>query len=239
LVRAYQKTIYWLLPVQIPLAQFALILLRPMRDRHAALLLLYAAASFMIGALGVAGAGVNYNAFFDLFLAASLAGAHALTRFSATFGSGGGAPRLLTISVTGAAIVFLGLQSAPRDVILVRPWVRDTLVEAARVRATVAVLRSKPDPVICENLALCYWAGRTFVVDMFNQSRGVVSGHCDETSFLRRLSAGSYAAIALIKPPASDRRLTVQSKRAILAHFVPMPGTSKLAATILLPSPQP
>ncbi len=234
-VRAYRYTILYLFPVQVPLALPALILLRPMRDRHAALLLLYAVASLMVGALGAAGSGVSHNAFFDLFLAVSLAGAHALTRFSATLGSGARAPRLLTISITGGALVLLGLLNAPRDVILVRPWVRETLAEAARVRATVAVLRVEPDPVICEDLALCYWAKRGFAVDIFNQYQGFLSRACDETPFLRRLAAGGYSAIALAVPAASDVLLTPRTRAAIRAHYAAMPGTNNLAATILLP----
>ncbi len=234
--RAYQRPMTWLLPLQIPLAVPVLILLKPMRDRHGVLLLIYYVASLAVGTLGAAGQGVIYNAFFDTLIAASLAGAHALGRFSEILGQAARTPRLLTVAVVGGALVVLGLSAAPRDVILLRPWIRHTEADAVRVRATVATIRAISNPVICEQLALCYWARRRFEIDMFNQTQSFRRHACSDVAFLRQIRARRYAAIVLeargVRPRA---HMTRPEWSAIRTNYAPIIGTRALAATIMKP----
>jgi hypothetical protein len=58
-----------------------------------------------------------------------------------------------------------------------QPMAQDRLAAAAEIK----MLKAAPDPVLCEMLSLCYWAGKEAQVDVFNMDqRFHLRAHSDE-----------------------------------------------------------
>ena len=62
----------------------------------------------------------------------------------------------------------------------------------ARFIRTIAV---RPGPAVCEQLALCYWAGKSLQIDPLNFAFGVEAGSKQLQPVLDRVVAHDYATI--------------------------------------------
>jgi hypothetical protein len=54
-----------------------------------------------------------------------------------------------------------------------RFWIDPDWSDAAKSRQEIAFLEAHPGPALCENLSLCYWAGKPDPVDFFNMSERI------------------------------------------------------------------
>lgn len=183
---------------------FLLVVARP-NDPANQLVALYAGFSLLVGVLFAGGAGTSASLFFDLLIASSLGAGLLLQQ----------APRVVPVSrpaavraaVAAAYVVGIGL-SLPGDPLkLLGSGIR--AAEAA-TRADVAFLAGLEGPVMCETLALCYWAGKPLEVDTFNARQGFLAGGHDEQVLLDLLEAGGFAAIQLTgsDPGRDDERIS-------------------------------
>ncbi len=66
-----------------------------------------------------------------------------------------------------------------------------------RFNQEVSFLRQHPSPQICENLVLCFFAGKPYIYDPFNATRLIEFRKLDPTPMLDALRTRSYGAIEL------------------------------------------
>jgi hypothetical protein len=75
---------------------------------------------------------------------------------------------------------------------------------------------------MCEALAICYWAGKTFEVDFFNTGQKLERGTISDRSILEKIENTHFGVIELEgegdKP--MTRRLPENVVRAILSSYV-------------------
>jgi hypothetical protein len=95
---------------------------------------------------------------------------------------------------------FLGLFAS-------RPSLPDLMASRDATRQDVALLARQRDPVICESLALCYWAGRARALDAFGFSQQVRRGVRPASDLTRLLDAHAFRMIqlqprSLLAPPS-------------------------------------
>ncbi|MGH9488214.1 MAG: hypothetical protein ACRD04_11580 [Terriglobales bacterium] len=83
----------------------------------------------------------------------------------------------------------------------------------------VAWLRARPGAAMCENMLLCYKAGKPLVWDPFNTRRFVTMGKLDPAPLLSQLERGRTVTIQLDEPVNRDPRLFPQLEAAIAAHY--------------------
>jgi hypothetical protein len=201
-------------PLQIPLVGwFVLIMARP-GDPANQLVAWYGGCSIVIAVLFAGGAGVGHNVFFDLLIASSLASGLLLQQAGQIARSC--PPQMVRAVVAAAYLVGIGL-SLPKDPL------RLAEIDAAEVatRADVAFLAGLEGRVLCEILALCYWAGKGLEVDTFNARQGfLVSGH-DERVLLDLLASGAFAAVQLTNgdPARDDERISPAFMVALHHHY--------------------
>ena len=137
----------------MPLCGALLLFLIGRRDRYAVFAVMYAAIATIGGLVFSSGAGVDANAMFDADIALVLCAGLLLDRLE--YQPSGVVAAFLYI----APLAILLKGSAPdwtRGDYWLHPLAEDRLTAAAAIGS----LRTAPDPVICEMLSLCYWAGR-------------------------------------------------------------------------------
>ena len=176
----------------VPLLALTACLLRRRRaDTRLDLLLLAVAIAVPLGVLQRSGEGVNVNAHFEALIALCITGAVALPR------PGGGAKAWAKRPLVWLLAPFL---------VLVPLTARAAYAEAAGHASAQAAwtqmqrrIRATPGPVACETLALCYWAGEGFELDVFLYGQHVLR-HGDASALEHALDMHRFAAVQLDAP---------------------------------------
>lgn len=171
------------------------------RCRHDAAMrfvMLYLALALAFGIGFSGGDGVDANIFFDAAIALALGAGIALSR------SG----RAAAAWLCAAPLLFFFIRHAD-DIAF--PFSAEAAREAA---ADIAFLRDRPGPALCEDLSLCYWAGKTAPVDVFNLSEAIKSGARSDDDIVRLLTVRHFRSVALTDLDALGPR----AKAALRMH---------------------
>jgi hypothetical protein len=142
--------------------------------------IVYAVASLMLAAALLGGEGVNYNMVFDLTIALTiLAGVAA----SPT-------PDEMPVVRPGFRVALAGAMA----VTILVPVPAVALGEYAQMQQLhqiqhdaerdIAIIAQYPDPVWCQTVALCYWAGKKWSLDWFNARQKLKAGIISERALL-------------------------------------------------------
>jgi hypothetical protein len=168
-------------------------------DRASLLCGLYAIFALIVG-LGFAGGdGVGANAFFDLALALSLTLGLAMDR-----------GRWPEVAAASALPLILGLVVTlhSNNVFYTRGFRTQSAVD-------IGFLKSRPGPVLCQQLSLCLWAGKSAAVDVFNVGEQIKT-HARDARPLAQLIAERHFSILQL----SDLNAMGQEVQgAIAAHY--------------------
>jgi hypothetical protein len=120
---------------------------------------------------------------------------------------------LVVATLAGAAMVPFQLHDD------VRGWGRLPATTAA-ARQAVALLRAAQGPAICEDLLLCYEAGKTMDYDPYYVRDQILIGRVREADVLAMLSAHHYAAIQM--GGRDEGRFTPAFMRVLGAQYRPV-----------------
>jgi hypothetical protein len=164
--------------------------------RHAGHVLML--ALIVSNALAVAfasGFGVSRNVFFDSVLCLALVGALAFAEWAPIVAARNErAFRLAGLLLTpmlGFLILIpysLTASSTPRR--LVREQTKE-------FDSSVRLLRSRPGPALCENLLLCFEAGKAYTYDPFSAINMVLAGRIKEAELVALLESASFRTVQL------------------------------------------
>ena len=165
------------------------------RDRVAVFCAAYAAIGTVAGAVLLGGMGVDVNAMFDADIAMSLGIASASHRAAQRTEFWWGAPALATV-LTVSLGIGLAADFDP-DWLGASYWTNPMGEEAALAGGDIAFLRARSGPAVCEMLALCYWAGKPAIVDVFNLDQQFRTRARDPAALAQRLKARNFRTIQL------------------------------------------
>lgn len=166
------------------------------RNSAAALIFIYSIVALIQGFVLSGGFDVDVNVFFDLAIACSIGLGllqNAIARFFAR------EPRPLPATIT--LLVWLGIGLTPAvsasDQALTdaREILRSAVVSSQQ--ADVAYIKSTPGGAVCQNLALCYWAGKDLLVDVDTLKLLVTRKPQLEAEFIANLERCLYPLIQL------------------------------------------
>ena len=184
----------------------------------------YALASIAVAIVACGGKGVDRNAVFDLVIALSLiiglaigqfqaAGAGAAGQAAGLPPGGGDAARWSWLLVV---VVGLYVPTSLRALQDLRQSADRSREEAAE---TVAYLARQPGPVACEDLSLCYWAGKGFEIDFFVLGRKLDRGLVAPDLLLERLKTHYYSAIQTMAVDGNSFRLPADVNSRIAEYY--------------------
>jgi hypothetical protein len=202
----------WLIFGLVPLFVLIRLAWQRYRDPHVLLVALYAAIGIEGGIFFFGGAGVDVNAMFDADIALALAAGLALQRLRGSRGLA----FLLTVP-----LVIGTIRNYEPDWLTRAFWLHPHADEARVAAADIAFLKSRPGSALCENLALCYWAGKAAGVDVFNIGETYITHARSDGELVALLNARHFQTIefdALESFPFGTRALDALKQRYIVDH---------------------
>jgi hypothetical protein len=194
--------------------------------------LIYAIVSLIQGWALSGGADVDANVFFD-FTGAIAIGLGLLAAHVATvirddpngYRSAGAIVAWLSIAmIPAAAALNAGIEQAA---IVFGAVTRNPQAD------DIAYLRATPGRVICDDLALCYWAGKDFEIDPNNLKTLIWIEPDLEKTLLARIESCAYALIQLDTGWEDDEGIPQSITSAIKEHY----GETRKTATSVYRAP--
>jgi hypothetical protein len=156
-------------------------------DPHVLLAALYAAIALPLALFFSGGEGVSAGPTFELSMAVALGSAVFLSMRPLP-------PRLFAMAVAllllEASLSFFGLWSSS-------PSAFKSFADRREAAAAITEAHDAKGPVLCEMLALCYWAGQPPEVDAFGLGQAFQRHTRDESELITRLDAHAWALIEL------------------------------------------
>jgi hypothetical protein len=207
--------------LQIPLAaSLFLVALRP-RAPGAQLVGLYLGSALLVAIFLVGGAGTGANLFFEPMIAACLAAGLLLEQIGGWLRPGLVRPASARAALAAVLILGVGIH-LPSDPIRILLGASPVRKAEAETRADLAFLAGIEGRVMCETLALCYWAGKGLEVDSFNARQGFLARGRDERVLLDLLTGGTLAAVQLTDadPGRDDERISAAFMDTLLRHYL-------------------
>ncbi len=140
----------------------------------------YAFCSLTLAVALLGGEGVNYNMLFDLTIALTILAAAAVSPgLGATDGSRDG------FRVALAAVIAVTLLMPALPLALGQYAQMQQLHQLQRdSERDIATIAQYPDPVWCQTVALCYWAGKEWSLDWFGARQKLKAGIISERALL-------------------------------------------------------
>ena len=136
---------------------------------------IYLGVATAIGALAATGAGVSENAVFDVVIAASLAAGLALESLAIAWTANYRKPTYLKAFILLPVLAVI--LWAPFSIRLNIERLRHLAVLAQATPSDIELLRRHDARyAACESLALCFWSGAPFNVDLFNFGQKLKTG---------------------------------------------------------------
>jgi len=185
----------WLPWAVVPLCGAALLYAIGRRDQFVGFALIYVVVSVTGGFLLSGGAGVDANALFDADIALGLCAGLLLDRLENGWRGGW----LALAYIISLAWLLRGVDGdwTSRDY-----WYRPMYDDRKNAAAEITLLRSEHNPVLCEMLSLCYWAGHQAEVDVFNVDQAIRAGARPDRQLIQQIDAKRFSMIELesLKP---------------------------------------
>jgi hypothetical protein len=185
----------WLPWATLPLFGTVALYLIGRHHRDAILALIYVCVAIVGGLLFSSGAGVDANAMFDADVALVLCAALLLDRSEKK-------AWIAIVVILYVAPIGLLLRSVEGDWTKTDYWLHPMADERSAATAEIALLRASPEPVLCEMLSLCYWAGKAAQVDVFNIDQRIRADMGNERPVVHMIETKHFAMIELesLKP---------------------------------------
>lgn len=150
------------------------------------------------------GIGVDLNIFFDIFISVSI-----LVGLYVQYVN----EQALTIIVT---LLFLNIAFALPLKIYHKEYITSIQVEQQEMIADTRLIAKQKDPVICDRLLLCYWAGKQFVYDPFYVDQLIETKKIKTFDIITSIQKHKYS---LIEIQDDSKRFPKVEMQAILQYY--------------------
>jgi hypothetical protein len=194
-----EKLVYWLIRlgkwILIPLLVASPWLFHSLKRDVYRIIPVYLITSLFIGIVFSGGIGTDVNMFFDLFIILSVAAGLLFSYFRSTLQNINFKPHLVSflLSVVLSVSLFSGFLQQCKNL---ETCFQSPLKEKAFLKDS-NFLRSRSGPVLCENILLCYSAGKIFEYDPFFAREKLLLGEQDEGELLNLLEKGYFKTVQL------------------------------------------
>ena len=186
LVSQLVNTLYEYVAPTIPLVLLALAA-GVWSDRRARPICLYAAFALVWDTYTMSAVGVAYNGILDYYIAVALLTGIAIARLPAAARAVGLA------AITFPVVVMAANLTKPHRVLETYRQLEADFAEDE------SLVRSAKGPVMCYTSALCYWAGKPFEYDHFNEQRKMSIDPAYRESFRKKLESHYFALVQLVR----------------------------------------
>lgn len=212
---AYSNSRHWFKQALPLILLGALALPSVWRREQGRLFVYYGAISATLAIFALGGAGVDMNAMFDLEIALCVIIGLAIgasDEDDRSFPIEASSAQASGSSATWGGLLLLlgfvlGLLLPSRLSEVHQLWRGSERPREAETAAVVDFMTKLPGPVACENLSLCYWAGKGFEIDFFETGQKLERGFIEPHVVIDRLRSHYYAAIQTFAKDGASLRL--------------------------------
>jgi hypothetical protein len=187
-----------------------------------------ALVSFLTATLTSLVVGASVNAAFDLVLALAILGGIALHGASSLLTSAGVTKSDWVVPFVAAALSLTIFLRLPLRAYEAYETIGERDSRLLTVEEDFEFVAGRPGPLLSEDPAISYWAGRPFEVDMFTLSQKLKTGRSDGSRVLDRIVTRDYAIIQLVReggsPFLSDAMNVAIDENYELARSSPLNG---------------
>lgn len=183
------------------------------------LLLLYTLISALWGIFISFGQGVSINSMFDLYIALSISAGLAIEALARRASE----QNWRAIRLIGMIVVVIPVLWALPENVMREVTNAQRLETVSGSRADIDYLAAIPGRAMCEDLSLCYWAGKEFEVDFFNTGQKISAGAISERSLVDLLEKQVFEVVQLeawVDSPHYTKRLPGDLLRRALRNYV-------------------
>lgn len=204
----------WLAPLRGLMVLGVLTVVLRWRDRDVQCIGAFGVLALLFGTAIAGGTGVNFNAVFDVAIALCLLSGLAIAAFDterirqlrSRYPASLNAPQLVIALFLVLTVMMLGFQFKTSvrgliETVAARPQLATESAE------TIQRVASYDDPVVCEQAALCYWAGKAWRFDLFSVEQKLATGAMSEADVLRRIKNREFSLFVLDTHPYDNRPL--------------------------------
>ena len=175
------STQQYLTPMLVMIAAGIILMILSRSDRYVQLILAYTSLGIIFGTLFSGGIGVTYNVFFDVVMGLSVICGFTVNRLDKISSSDevfrdktskNSLTRSVVMFILSLSILIATPISSARTAKFfhqVDAWKQASL-------ENIEFIRAQQGLAMCEDLALCYWAGKSFEVDVFNVGQKLLTG---------------------------------------------------------------
>lgn len=244
--RSFSATVWawhwdeWFTPLLVPTLA-SVVLASLAWTKEVALVIFYVLTSALVVLVTMGGAGINPNAAFDLVIAEAIASGLCIEMLVRSApGELQRRARVLCMAGLASSVLF----GTPGRLSVTKRMINELPAQRAMWDAEVERLRAIPGPVACEQLALCYWAGKDFEIDFFLLGQKLETGTVSVDEVLEAIEARGIQAIEIERgwtqsgmSPRFPADFNSALSRKFSATPAALPGMSLLVAKPKMSAP--
>jgi len=208
----------WLMPSIIYISMALALYTMFFKDRDVQLILLFSGISLVWGAFATGGGGVYYNTIFDFIISLFIAAFILAGRLPGFFKGKMNWGRDSTI----LAVIFLLLPvllAIPYELYFTKEFLKNRPGIEKQIKEDIAFVAKFPEPLMCENLALSYWAGKKFSFDFFTTGEKLKTGSMPEEKIINKLDNKEFSLIQLNDQKGTTYHLPDEVTKQIFENY--------------------
>lgn len=212
----------WLIPATIYISAAFFLSMVSFKDRDIQLIILFLLISLEWGMFITGGGGVYYNSIFDFLISIFIAAFIAVDRLAKML------EKKMDIGSSGAVtlIVFAFLLPqlliTPSKLYFTKELLKNLDEIETRIEKDIAFVADYPEPVMCENLALCYWAGKKFSFDFYSTGAELKTGMMPIQMVADELDNKEFSLIQINNVKGTSYFLTEDVHDKIFKNYAPI-----------------
>jgi hypothetical protein len=180
-----RAVVRWIVRVPVFAAALVVLVRRFPRDRDVVFCACYGGVASAAGLIFLGGDGVDWNVMFESNWAWCLTAAVALNRLRRS-------ALAVAFALLPLVAAALAIHRAPADP---GSSLASRMGRAPAFGADIAFVASRPGPALCEDLALCFWAGKPAEVDVVNLSQHLKRGTRSPDDLIRLIDARHFGVV--------------------------------------------
>jgi hypothetical protein len=235
-LRALVSLRTWLTPFAGMLGAFIVYVLIEPPSSHKRLLVLYITFAGAWGLYTSGVFGMDMNHIYDLIIGLTIATGVVVSRVGERLAAIW--PRSAVESCLGLVLSVFALLALPTKLVEARwAWSNAQIKETA-VSKVIRYLSAQEGPVLCETMALCYWAGKANDGDILVLNKQLRTGTMSESAFRHLVDTHHFKVIQLQDkgPTGRTGRLPEAANDYILERYAVVPN--EVGGAFLIPREQ-
>jgi hypothetical protein len=197
------------------------------------LLLLYFLLASLWGAYISGGIGVDWNALFDVVIASTLVGGAFLRHADRIECQNALKVRILSIAILLVFAVALAVP-LPHQIVKARQFWKTRELQIETAAGDIRYLSDIHGPAMCEDLSLCYWAGKRFEVDYFSTGQKIRAGVIERQELTELIESRFFSVIQIEHSSGESSRFDAMVNRTISENYC-IDRRSQYAGVFLIP----